>query len=210
MTHRALLLATALSAACGPSLGNPGLPRPSNPDPLLSPGDVLRITVWRSLEFSGEFVVAPDSTLVHPLYQGVKVGGVRVSMVKARLRGFLTAYEQNPQVVVEALFPVTVAGEVRLPNLYSLPQGTTIAQAIGRAGGPTERGRLDRVRLLRQGQEVMIDASAAQQQYAATPILSGDQLFVGRRSDFNLLRDALGPVASLAAAAAAVVIAVRQ
>src|SRR3990172_1539483 len=148
--------------------------------------------------------------MVHPLYQGGKVGGGRGSMVKARLRGFLTAYEQTRRVGVEALFPVTVAGEVRLPNLYSLPQGTTIAQAIGRAGGPTERGRLDRVRLLRQGQEVMIDASAAQQQYAATPILSGDQLFVARRSDFNLLRDALGPVASLAAAAAAVVIAVRQ
>lgn len=210
MRHRGFLLAIALLAACGPSFGTQGLPRPSNPDPLLSPGDVLRITVWRSPEFSGEFVVAPDSTLVHPLYQGVKVGGVRVSMVKSRLRSFLTAYEQNPQIVVEPLFPVTVVGEVRLPNLYSLPQGTTIAQAIGRAGGPTERGRLDRVRLQRQGQVAIIDVSAAQQQYGATPVQSGDQLLVGRRSDFSLLRDVLGPVASLAAATAAVVVALRQ
>lgn len=225
MRHRAFSLALALAAACSANLGNPGAPRPSSPgptvvnpgpqrpsdpDPPLSPGDVLRITVWRAPEFSGEFVVAPDGTLLHPLYQGVKVGGIRVSMVKSRLRTFLTAYEQNPQLVVEPLFPVTVAGEVRLPSLYIMPQGTTIAQAIARAGGPTERGRLDRVRLLRQGQEMMIDALAAQQQYAATPISSGDQLFVGRRSDFNLLRDALGPVFSLAAAAAGIIVAVRQ
>ena len=32
-------------------------------DSLLRPGDVLRITVWRQLEFSGDFVVNPDSTV---------------------------------------------------------------------------------------------------------------------------------------------------
>ena len=44
-------------------------------DPVLRPGDMLRITVWRHPEMSGDFAVAPDSTLVHPLYQAVRVAG---------------------------------------------------------------------------------------------------------------------------------------
>jgi len=51
-------------------------------DPVLRPGDVLRITVWRHPEMSGEFVVAPDSTLVHPLYQVVKVAGAPLPVAK--------------------------------------------------------------------------------------------------------------------------------
>src|SRR2546427_10563039 len=82
-------------------------------DPVLRPGDVLRITVWRHPEMSGEFVVAPDSTLVHPLYQVVKVAGAPLPVVKERLRGLLATYEQDVQLVIEPLFPVTVAGEVR-------------------------------------------------------------------------------------------------
>ena len=35
------------------------------------------------------------------------------------------------------------------------------------------------------------------------PIMSGDQVLVGRRADFSLIRDLLSPVASLAAAVAA-------
>jgi hypothetical protein len=41
--------------------------------------------------------------------------------------------------------------------------------------------------------------------YGAGSIVSGDQLFVGRRSDFNVVRDVLGPLASLTAAVAAVI-----
>src|SRR2546429_227615 len=119
-------------------------------DPVLRPGDVLRITVWRHPEMSGEFVVAPDSTLGHPLYQVVKVAGAPLPVVKERLRGLLATYEQDVQLVIEPLFPVTVAGEVRVPNLYRLPPGTTFAQAIPPAGGPTAARSVDQGPRLRR------------------------------------------------------------
>ena len=172
--------------------------------PILRPGDVLRVNVWRHPELSGDFQVALDSTLVDPVYQVVKVAGVPLPAVRERLRSLLSKYEQDVQFVVEPLFPVTVAGEVRQPNLYRLPQGTTFAQAIAQAGGPTELGRLDRVRVIRRDREMVIDLARGYSKYEALPIASGDQVLVGRRSSFNLLRDAVYPLASLTAAVAAV------
>ncbi len=177
---------------------------PGPRDLVLRPGDVLRISVWRHPEMSGEFVVAPDSSLVHPLYQVLKVAGAPLPVVKERLRGLLATYEQDVQLVVEPLFPVTVAGEVRTPNLYHLPQGTTFSQAIGQAGGLTEAGRLDKVRVIRRDGEMVVDLARGYSKYEALPIASGDQILVGRRSNFNVLRDALYPLVSLTAAVAAV------
>src|SRR2546427_9104446 len=126
------------------------LVRPS-PDPALRPGDVLRVNVWRHPELSGDFVVAPDSTLVDPVYQVVKVAGVPLPVVRERVRGVLSTYEQGVPFVLEPVFPVTVAGEVRQPNLYRLPEGTTFAQAIAQAGGAAALGPLGKVRGSPQG-----------------------------------------------------------
>jgi len=171
---------------------------------VLRPGDVLRIDVWRHPDMSGEFVIATDSTIVHPLYQVVKVAGASVSVVKERLRDFLKAYEQDVRMDIEPMFPVTVAGEVRMPNLYRLPQGTTIAQAIAQAGGPTEWGRLDKVRVIRRNSEIAIDLAGEYSRYQSLTVASGDQVLVTRRSGFNFVRDVMLPAASLTSAVAAV------
>jgi protein involved in polysaccharide export with SLBB domain len=173
-------------------------------DPTLRPGDVLRIDVWRHPELSGDIAVAPDSTLVHPVYQVVKVAGVPWPVVKERLRGLLANYEQGVLFVLEPLFPVTVAGEVRQPNLYRLAQGTTVAQAIAHAGGPTELGRLDKVDVIRRDSAIVINLGRGYSRYAALPVASGDQILVARRSSFSVL-DVLYPLASVTAAVAAVI-----
>ena len=187
-------------------LGSASAQRPVRPpsDPILRPGDMLRINVWRHPEMSGDLEVGADSTLVHPVYQAIKVAGAPLPVVKERLRGLLAKYEQDVQLVMEPLFPVTVAGEVRVPNLYRLPQGTTFAQAIGQAGGATEQGRLDKVRVIRRDSEMVIDLARGYSRYEALPIASGDQVLVARRSSFNLLRDVLYPLTSVTAAIAAV------
>lgn len=167
-------------------------------------GDALRINVWRHAELSGEFIIGPDSTLLHPVYQAVKVAGAPLPVVEERLRRLLVVYDQDVQLVVEPLFPVTVAGEVRLPNLYRLPRGTTLAQAVALAGGPTELGRLDKVRVNRRDSTMMINLGSGYSRYESLTIASGDQVIVARRSDFNVLRDLLYPLASLTAAVAAV------
>lgn len=193
-------------------LGSASAQLPAQPpnDPVLRPGDVVRINVWRHPEMSGEFVVATDSTLVHPLYQVLKVAGTPLPVVKERFRLLLATYEQEVQLVIEPLFPVTVAGEVRQPNLYRLPQGTTFAQAIALAGGPTDLGRLDKVRVIRRDGEIAIDLAGGYSRYEALAIASGDQVLVARRSGFNFIRDVVLPVTSLTGAVAAVLVYSRR
>jgi polysaccharide biosynthesis/export protein len=106
-----------------------------------SPGDVVRISVWRQPELSGEFYIMSDGTIVHPLYRGVKVTGIPFTDVEARIRAILAEYEATPQFVIEPLLRIAVGGEVGTPNLYTVPPETTIAQAVALAGGPTREAR---------------------------------------------------------------------
>jgi competence protein ComEA len=59
---------------------------------------------------------------------------------------------------------VDVAGEVRRPGLYRLPQGARIADAIARAGGATTRAQITLVNLaapLADGEQVLVPRSSA-------------------------------------------------
>jgi protein involved in polysaccharide export with SLBB domain len=182
--------------------------RPDADIPRLQPGDRVLITVWRKPELSGESVVTADSVLSHPLYQSIKVVGVPLPQVKERLLAFLAQYERDPLLTVEPLFRVTVGGEVRQPNVYSLARSATVAQAIAGAGGPTDRGKLTKVRLYRAGKQIHLDLNDPRSDQANMPIRSGDNIIVGR--GHNFFRDVLAPGASLTAAILSIVVIVRQ
>jgi polysaccharide export outer membrane protein len=168
----------------------------------LSPGDVLRIAVWRKPEFSGEFVIAPDSTITHPLYRAVKVGGIPLGQVEERVRTFLKAYETDPSFVLSPLLRVFVGGEVRSPNVFNVPPGTTVAQTIALAGGPTERAKLEQVVLIRhQVERSTLDMTLPDSPAATLETRSGDQVLVSRRR--NLYQEVIAPASSIFAAAAA-------
>lgn len=186
-----LLLALALPA--------PAAAQSPAAQTVLSPGDAVRVTVWRQPELSGEFAIAADGSIQHPLYHEVRVAGVPLPEVETRLRAFLGRLESNPQFVVEPLLRISVAGEVGSPDLYTLRPEVTVAQAVVAAGGVRERGRWDRVRLLRDGREHLVDLTdTSAGSLAQSPVRSGDQIIVERREDF--FRDVLVPSASVTAA----------
>lgn len=170
---------------------------------VLSPGDAVQITVWRNPELSGEFQIGADSTIQHPLYHAIKVAGVPIPVAEERVRTFLQTLQTTPQFVMRPLFRVAVTGEVRQPNLYTLPPSVTIAEAVVRAGGITERGRLNRVKLVRDGEVAWIDLSDPHSAMAQSPIHSGDQITVERKTSF--FRDYIVPAASVTAAIGTIV-----
>ena len=172
-------------------------------DTRLAPGDQVRITVWRKAELSGDFVISPDGTVAHPLYREVRVSGIPLPMVEERLRTFLTRYETNPQFVILPLMRVVVAGEVRQPNILSVPPGTTVSQAIVLAGGPSERGKLETVQLVRENRSVTVDLTRPDSDEGQIPVRSGDQVIVDRRG--APFREYISPIASSVAAIAAIV-----
>ncbi len=167
----------------------------------LAPGDQIRITVWRKPEMSCDCTVAGNGTIIHPLYREVQVIGVPLTTVEDRLRTFLARYEQNPQFVIQPLVKIVVGGEVRTPNIYSVPPETTIAQAIAIAGGPTERGVLREVKVIRDRQEIKMDISRPDSDAGVLQIRSGDQILIGRRGRSAL--EYIAPVTSTIAAATA-------
>ncbi|HEX2081152.1 MAG TPA: polysaccharide biosynthesis/export family protein [Longimicrobium sp.] len=170
---------------------------------VLRPGDAVRIQVWRQEQLSGEFDIAADSTIAHPLYRDVKAAGVPLPEVEARVGQRLRQFEANPLFVVEPLLRVAVGGEVRNPNLYAVRPEVTVLQAVARAGGLSERGRLDRVHLVRDGVRQTLDLSSPGSGHSLLTVRSGDQIYVERRRD--VLRENIAPVASVVGAIAALI-----
>jgi polysaccharide export outer membrane protein len=169
---------------------------------VLAPGDAIRIEVLRNKELSGEFAIAPDGSIIHPLYRELKVAGVPLPVVEDKIRAFIGRFETNPTFVVTPLMRVIVAGEVRQPNIYTVPPGTTVAQVLAMAGGPSERGRLDRVELRRQYESRTLDITAPGANDARVDVHSGDMLLVGRQR--NVFQEVVTPASSILAALAAV------
>jgi protein involved in polysaccharide export with SLBB domain len=195
----ALLLALACAAPAAAQTDTTAAVRPA---------DLVRLAVWRMPEFSGEFPVAPDGTIQHPLLTEVRVVGRTRDEVRRQLREVLLRYENDPQFVFDYLYRVAVTGEVRLPNLYSLPPETSIAQAVAAAGGLSEFGRLQDVRLIRGGQEIILDLRNPSPEVMEMRIRSGDQIRVHRRGTSAL--QYVGLTASVVAAVAGVVAAITN
>ena len=172
--------------------------------PAFHVGDAVRITVWRNPDLSGQFDVTEDGTIIHPVYRSVRVAGVPVPQVQAQLRTVLQRFETNPEFVVEPLFRVAIGGEVRTPNIYTLPPYTSVAQAVVQAGGPTPDARVKRVRLLRDGQTIFVDLTRPHSELANLRIRSGDQIVLDEQR--NLWSDTIRPALTTASSVASIAV----
>jgi polysaccharide export outer membrane protein len=189
-------------------LSRPGLAqetRAATGQSVLAPGDSVRIVVWRKPEFSGDFVVAPNGTITHPLFRAVQVANVPFATAEANLRRFLTRFEENPEFVMEPLIRVAISGEVGRPQVFALRPETTIAEAVARAGGTTEVGNRNKIRVLRldpdgQQNELLINLTDPTGASSRIPVQSGDQIIVDRRRSFtrDVLLPTLGVIGSIA------------
>ena len=203
---RALALLVLLTMSAVP--GEAQTAAPAGQDALLRPGDAVRITVWQKPDLSGEFSVVGSGTLAHPLYRDISVVGVRMLELETRIRAFLSTFLEEPRFVIEPLLRVSIGGEVSRPTIYMLRPETTISEALALAGGPTERARGDRVRMIRDGRERVLDLRSPQPATIEERIRSGDQLIMDRRR--SVFRDYVTPVVAVVGATAAVVNVTRQ
>lgn len=164
-------------------------------DPGLQPGDVVEIMVWQREELSGEFTVAQDGSLVHPLYRQVQVTGLPSGQVEDRLRSFLSQFEANPQVVVRPMYKVAVAGQVFRPDIYTVQPGTTVSQLVTLAGGVTETAKTDDAQLTRGTRITEIDLRELTT--VRMPVQSGDQILVKAKGSIGAFRTTVLPLIQL-------------
>ena len=168
----------------------------------MRPGDALKLDVWMAEELDGEYYVAPDGTLAHPAFRGLVVTGVPLRRLQDMLDSAARAVANvGANVSFQPMLRVIVDGEVRVPNLYRFPAGTSVAEAVVLAGGRTERANARRLKLSRDAATTYYDLTDPSGPASRLPVQSGDQLFLERRSSFG---ETIVPLTSVLGAAASI------
>lgn len=209
-SHLNRLLRFALAAACTAASLLPAAARAqiAPESVVLHPGDMVQITVWRHPEFSGEFPIDATGAISHPLFRTIHVAGVPLATAESELRAYLQKYDAEPAFTFVPLLRIYVLGEVRQPNTLTVPAGTTIAQAIALAGGPTDAAELARVTMVRDSATTVLNFTRPDIAMGRLAVHSGDEILVPKATSF--WRDDLAPIASLVAAAVSIANLVRR
>lgn len=148
--------------------------------PSLVPGDVIRIAIWREPDLSGEFLVDEQGVVTLPLLGKRSVLNLSLSALRDSLVAGYSAELRNPSVTITPLRRIYVLGEVTKPGLYTVDPTISLAGAVALAGGATQLGDINRLRVVRNG-AVVLDRVAVGSSLSSVDIRSEDQIFVERR-----------------------------
>ena len=157
---------------------------------------------------SGEYEVAPNGTLRHPLYNQVRIAGLSMDSVRARLIVFLRDYQREPLIDLAPLVRVSVLGEVRNPGSYLLPPESSPIDAVLKAGGATANAKDRQVVVERDGVRRTVHFSDNDVNTAYLLVRSGDELYVPKRR--SIFREIVQPVAILISATASIYLIIQQ
>lgn len=131
---------------------------------LLQVGDELQLLLWGDAELRLTLTIDPGGRLLLPRVGPVSVLGLTLREARERVRRALgrvyAGLSRTPPTIGLDLallrarpMGVFVLGEVERPGFYQLPPGSGVLEALYACGGPTVRGSLRSVRILRPGQE---------------------------------------------------------
>jgi len=183
----------------------------------LSPGDRVRIDVFKVTQYSGENQVLVDGTLNLPQVGYVSVQGMTLKeaadVIAAKFSSILRYPFVTVNVVTPAAVKVGIAGEVNRPGSYTVPLGEsgsqlpTVTRAIQLAGGITQIANLRQVevrRPLRSGTERVIkvnlwDFLQTGNLRRDITLRSGDSIYVPTTTQTNLAESVQLSSASFAA-----------
>ena len=145
------------------------------------PGDVVRLNIWREPDMSGEFIVDESGIVIFPRVGEYRVGDDTPETLKARLLADYQQYLRNPSIEITILRRVSIVGAVRSPGLHLVDPTVTLADALARAGGPTDNADQNKLRIIRDGVELALDVRA-DTRITDSPLRSGDQIYVPLKS----------------------------
>lgn len=145
---------SAVSPAATLSLPDTTLPLRTG-DELISPLDLLNISVFGAPDLNGDYQVDIEGHLRLPLVGTVKALGLTAVQLGAVLEQRLgERYLQNPEVTVRISEAqkryLTVDGSVQKPGMYPVEGQLTLLQAVALSGGPTDNANRRKVIVFRQ------------------------------------------------------------
>lgn len=151
----------------------------------IQPGDQIVLSIWREPDLSGTFTVDAAGTVVLPRLGALPAATMSGSELQDTVRKEFTRYLRNPSIQVQVLRRVGVQGEVRDPGLYMVDLTKTLREVISEAGGITEFGNPNRISIMRDGERIPLEEDEGAR-FLTAELRSGDQVFVGRRSWFEI------------------------
>ena len=169
---------------------------PVGPDYVIGPGDRFTIFVWGRIDLSHQVEVGRDGEISIPKIGVLKVWGLTFSQMRDYIIGQLSRYYKDFQLNLSMdrlrTIRVYVVGEAVNPGSYSLSSLSTVYNALFAAGGPSKRGTLRKIQLLRNGKairtvdlyEFLLKGDRSQDER----LQSGDTIFI----------PVIGPVAGIA------------
>jgi protein involved in polysaccharide export with SLBB domain len=126
-------------------------------------GDELKVDIYGFSDKSQTLKVSPDGNIRYPNIGPIKVAGLSIDEVKAKLTSALAkiypglkAGNTNLQITIGQIrsIRVNLIGEVSKPGTYTVSSLSTIANALYAAGGPTKIGSYRKIELVRGGKTV--------------------------------------------------------
>ncbi len=119
-------------------------------------GDHLTIRHHFDHELSEDLIVRPDGRISLPLIPEVTAAGLTPDELGRHLEGLYGAELREPRIAVilrNTTRRAFIDGEVEEPGVIELDGPMTVLQALARAGGATDRARLEQVLLIRSNGE---------------------------------------------------------
>ena len=175
----------------------------------LSPMDVLKISVFRVPDLTGEYQVDARGNVDMPLIGSISARSYRPDEFATRLEQLYgSRYLTNPDISVRVMATnqnsVTIEGGVASPGIYALPGRTTLIGAIALARGiNTTDGNAKRIVIFRKrdGQTVAaaFDLIAIRHGEMTDPVIyPGDTIVVDYSQLRSVFRDLLQALPVLA------------
>jgi polysaccharide biosynthesis/export protein len=127
---------------------------PAATDYRLTPGDKLRVEVYKDAQLSQSLQIRPDGKVTLPLIGDIVAIDLTPMQLRDRISNSLKEYITNPVVtviVVEASpVMIHVMGEVATPGSIPMRGPMTVLQALAMAGGFKEFANTKDIRILRR------------------------------------------------------------
>jgi len=169
---------------------------PVGPDYVIGPGDRFNISLWGRIEGSYQVEVNRNGEITLPKVGAIKVWGLTLSELKKTIHDQLSRYYSGFQMNITMgklrTIRVFIVGEAQMPGSYSLSSLSTVYNALFAAGGPSKRGTMRNIKLMRNGTAIktvdLYDFLLKGDRSQDERLQSGDTIFVSM----------IGPVVGIA------------
>lgn len=126
----------------------------ADPDYLISPEDILEISVWKEESLTKQVVVRPDGAFSFPLVGDVQATAKTISDIRDEIKERLKKYIPEPVVSVSLLkvtgYKIYVIGRVNKPGEFVTGRFVDVLQALALAGGLTPFAAENDIKILRR------------------------------------------------------------